>query len=44
MSYMDILEQKAIENKKIKLLMKLKKQKEAELQEVVMELRKLIQK
>jgi hypothetical protein len=41
---MDILEQKAIENKKIKLLMKLKKQKEAELQEVVMELRKLIQK
>jgi hypothetical protein len=44
MRYMDILEQKAIENKKIKLLMKLKKQKEAELQEVVMELRKLIQK
>ena len=44
MSYMDILEEKAIENKKIKLLMKLKKQKEAELQEVVMELRKLIQK
>jgi hypothetical protein len=41
---MEILEQKAIENKKIKLLMKLKKQKEAELQEVVMELRKLIQK
>jgi hypothetical protein len=44
MRYMEILEQKAIENKKIKLLMKLKKQKEAELQEVVMELRKLIQK
>jgi hypothetical protein len=44
MSYMEILEEKAIENKKIKLLMKLKKQKEAELQEVVMELRKLIQK
>jgi hypothetical protein len=41
---MEILEEKAIENKKIKLLMKLKKQKEAELQEVVMELRKLIQK
>ena len=44
MSYMDILEQKAIENKKIKLLMKLKKQKEAELQVIVMGLRKLIQK
>jgi hypothetical protein len=44
MRYMEILEEKAIENKKIKLLMKLKKQKEAELQEVVMELRKLIQK
>jgi hypothetical protein len=44
MNYMEILEEKAIENKKIKLLMKLKKQKEAELQEVVMELRKLIQK
>jgi hypothetical protein len=44
MSFMEILEEKAIENKKIKLLMKLKKQKEAELQEIVMELRKLIQK
>jgi hypothetical protein len=44
MRYMEILEEKAIENKKIKLLMKLKKQKEEELQEVVMELRKLIQK
>jgi len=44
MSYMKILEEKAIENKKIKGLMKLKAIKEAELQEVVMALRKLIQK
>jgi hypothetical protein len=44
MSYMQILEEKAIENKKIKGLMKLKAQKEAELQEIVMALRKLIQK
>jgi len=44
MSYMKILEEKAIENKKIKGLMKLKALKEAELQEIVMALRKLIQK
>jgi hypothetical protein len=44
MSYMQILEEKAIENKKIKGLMKLKALKEAELQEIVMALRKLIQK
>jgi hypothetical protein len=41
---MKILEEKAIENKKIKGLMKLKALKEAELQEIVMALRKLIQK
>ncbi len=41
---MKILEEKAIENKKIKGLMKLKVIKEAELQVIVMELRKLIQK
>jgi hypothetical protein len=41
---MQILEEKAIENKKIKGLMKLKALKEAELQEIVMALRKLIQK
>jgi hypothetical protein len=41
---MKILEEKAIENKKIKGLMKLKILKEAELQVIVMELRKLIQK
>jgi hypothetical protein len=44
MIYMKILEEKAIENKKIKGLMKLKALKEAELQEIVMALRKLIQK
>ena len=44
MSYMEILEQKAIENKQIKGLMKLKLLKEKELQEIVMALRKLIQK
>jgi len=41
---MEILKEKAIENKKIKGLMKLKTLKEAELQVIVMELRKLIQK
>lgn len=41
---MKILEDKAIENKKIKGLMKLKVLKESELQVIVMELRKLIQK
>jgi hypothetical protein len=41
MIYMKILEEKAIENKKIKGLMKLKALKEAELQEIVMALRKL---
>lgn len=44
MSYIEILEQKAIENKQIKGLMKLKLLKEKELQEIVMALRKLIQK
>lgn len=44
MSLMEVLEKKAIENKQIKGLMKLKAQKEAELQEILMALRKLIQK
>lgn len=41
---MELLKEKAIENKKIKGLMKLKVLKEAELKDIVMNLRKLIQK
>ena len=44
MSYLEVLEEQVLTTKKIKDLMRLKKQKEEELQEVVMALRKLIQK
>lgn len=44
MSYLEVLEEQVLTTKKIKDLMRLKKQKEEELQEIVMALRKLIQK
>jgi hypothetical protein len=44
MGYLDILEEQVLQAKKIKDLMRLKKQKEEELDRIVMELRKLIQK
>ena len=44
MSYLEVLEEQVLTTKKIKDLMRLKKQKEEELQEIVMALRKPIQK
>lgn len=44
MSYLEVLEEQVLTTKKIKDLMRLKKQKEEELQEIVMALRRLIQK
>lgn len=44
MSYLEVLEEQVLTTKKIKDLMRLKKQKEEELQEIVMALRQLIQK
>jgi hypothetical protein len=43
MGYLDILEEQVLQAKKIKDLMRLKKQKEEELHKIVMALRKLIQ-
>lgn len=44
MSYLEVLEEQVLTTKKIEDLMRLKKQKEEELQEIVMALRQLIQK
>ena len=44
MGYLDILEEQVLQDKKIKDLMRLKKQKEEELDRIVMALRQLIQK
>lgn len=44
MGYLEVLEEQVLTTKKIKDLMRLKKQKEEELQEIVMALRRLIQK
>jgi len=44
MSYLEVLEEQVLTTKKIEDLMRLKKQKQEELQEIVMELRQLIQK
>jgi len=44
MSYLEVLEEQVLTTNKIKDLMRLKKQKEEELQEIVMALRQLIQK
>jgi hypothetical protein len=43
MGYLDILEEQVLQAKKIKDLMRLKKQKEEELHKIVMALRQLIQ-
>jgi len=44
MGYLEILEEQVLQSKKIKDLMRLKKQKEAELKKIMMALRELIQK